>query len=176
MSDATTATAPEAPESTDTGDTTDYKAEAEKWQALARKHEERAKANASAAKELEQVRQSSMSDVEKAVAIARAEERAAVLREAGTRLVDAEVRAALTGRPVDAAALLEGLDRSRFLNDDGDPDVKAIQAWVDRIAPQTEPKAPSFDLGQGARGDAPNVALNGDPLYRDLINKLGVRG
>lgn len=144
---------PDPAASTDTGETTDWKAEAEKWQALSRKHEDRAKANSTAAKELEQVRQAAMTDTEKAVAIAKAEGRKEALSAMGARLVDAEVKAAVTGRNVNVDALLDGLDRSRFLTDDGEPDTKAIAAWVDKLAPRAD-TANGFrpDLGQGARG------------------------
>lgn len=147
-----------------------------KWKELARKHEDRAKSNADAAKELDKLRQQTMSDVEKAAVLAKAEGRTEALREVGTKLVDAEVRAAAAGRNVDVDALLEGLDRSRFLDDDGDPDVKAIAAWVDRIAPQPDPdsgRPHAFDLGQGVRHDA-STSLGGDPLERDLKAKLGI--
>lgn len=173
-STSTTDTSTATAETPDTGDQdrTDWKAEAEKWQAMARKHEDRAKANASAAKELEQVRQASMSDLEKAVAIAKAEARTEALREAGTRLVDAEVKAAAAGRSVDVEALLEGLDRSRFLGEDGEPDSKAIATWVDRIAPKSESTTTSVDFGQGARPGA-TTALNDDALVRDLSRAVG---
>ena len=84
MSDTTpdTGTEPtpeaEPQEPSDTPDPAALTADLEKWKAQARKHEERAKANANAAKELEQVRQASMSDQEKAVEIARQQARAEV--------------------------------------------------------------------------------------------------
>jgi hypothetical protein len=91
-----------------------------------------------------------MSDTEKAVEAARAEARTAALREVGGRLVDAELRAAAAGRPIEVDALLEAVDRSRFITDDGDVDRKALAAWVDRIAPaptDAPPRVPSFDGG-----------------------------
>lgn len=132
-------------------DDKDWKTEAENLTREARKWEERAKANAKAAKELDDMRKASMSDQEKAISDARADaEKSAALRYGG-RLVDAEIRAAAAGRNLDVPALLEGLDRSRFLTDDGEPDAKAIAKWVDRIAPPA-PAKPGFpDLGQGAR-------------------------
>lgn len=182
MTDAPSTPAPEAtPAATpppDTGTETppaDLAAEVAKWQGLARKHEERAKANAAAAKELEQVRQASMSDLEKAVAVARTEATTEALRTVGARLVDAEVRVAAAGRNVDVDALLEGLDRARFVGDDGEPDRKAIAAWVDRIAPKPAEGAPGFpDLGQGNRNGGA-MALNGDPLEASLRHALGIR-
>lgn len=160
----------------------DWKAEAEKFKALHRKQEERAKANAAAAKQLETLRRESMTEQEKAVAEAVEKARSETMREFGGRLVEAEVRAAVAARPVDAEALLEGLDRSRFLTDDGEPDRDAIAKWVDRIAPapsdeDSQPTQGFPDLGQGARRAAPDksTALNGDPLMRDLKSKLGIR-
>lgn len=158
----------------ETGDTTDWKAEAEKWQALSRKNEERAKSNGDAAKELEKLRQASMSDQEKAVAVAVEAAKAETMRTVGARLVDAEVKAAAAGRTVDVEALLEGLDRSRFLDDSGEPNTKAITAWVDRIAPVTEPSKPGFpDLGQGQRGNGNGALALNDPLLKDLVAKVG---
>jgi hypothetical protein len=157
----------------DAGGGEDHAAEVEKWKALARKHEDRAKANSSAAKELEQLRQASMSDLEKAVAIARQEARTEALRESGTRLVDASVRLAAAGRGVDVDALLDGLDRNRFLTDEGEPNEKAILQWVDRLVPKPDTGSRPFpDLGQGSRAAA--LPLNGDPLLADLKAKLGI--
>jgi len=133
----------------------DPAAELAKWKDLARKHEERSKANAEAAKELEKLKAQGMSETEKAVATAKAEARAEALKEAGSMLVDARVETAAAGRGIDTAALLEGLDRTRFLAEDGKPDTKAIQAWVDRLAPAGNGGTPNGgrpDTGQGNRG------------------------
>ena len=168
----TTVTESVTEEAPDTGP--DLNAELEKWKAAARKHEDRAKANAKAAQELEQLKTASMSDLEKAVAQAKAEARTQTLVELGSERVADAVRVAAAGRSVDVDALLDGLDRSRFLTDDGTPDREAIEAWVERIAPKpTEGTFP--DLGQGARGATDTRALNGDPLLKDLKNKLGIR-
>lgn len=159
----------------DTGDATDHKAEAEKWKALARKHEADFKKTA---RELDGFKQASMSDQEKAVAAAvdaaRNEARTETLRTVGSRLVDAEVKAAAAGRAVDVEALLEGLDRSRFLDDEGEPNVKAITAWVDRIAPAPQPgQTLRVDLGQGNRGTGNGAVALNDPLLKDLVAKVG---
>lgn len=56
--------------STDTGDKgtgTDLAAEVEKWKALSRQNEDRAKANAEAAKELESLKESGKSEAQKAL-------------------------------------------------------------------------------------------------------------
>lgn len=139
--------------STETGGA-DLQAEVDKWKALSKKNEDRAKANATAAKELEDLKAKSMSEQEKAVATAKEEGKTEARRESALRLVDAEVRAAAAGRKVDVDALLEGLDRTRFVDDDGEPDTKGISAWLDKLAP----KDGRVDLGQGARGGSGNGA------------------
>ena len=115
--------------------------------------------------ELETLRQQGMSDTEKAIAEAKRTARAEALVEVGKRLVDAEVKAAVGTRQVDVDALLDGLDRSRFVGDDGEPDVKAIKAWVDRIAP---PAAQQFGdpLVQGRRGDPPPASADMNQIIR----------
>jgi hypothetical protein len=168
--------------SADTGgdDSKDWASEATKWRDLARKHEERAKANSAAAKELEQLRQQSMSDLEKAVAQARAEGHAEGLTSGMARVVKAEIRAAAAGRmsAEQLGALLEATNLSVFIGEDGDVDEAKVVKFVDGIAPpaEEETRPAGFpDLGQGARGGSSNVALNGDPLLRDLKTKLGIR-
>lgn len=140
------------------------------------------KARKAAEAELEKLRADAMSDNEKAIAAAKAEGRTEALRETGAKLVEAEVRAATAGRGVDTDALLEGLDRSKFLGEDGDPDRDAIVAWVDRVAPTTNDDGAPNDrdgfpavpnLGQGTRTDAP--ALGSDPLTQTLERMVGVR-
>lgn len=147
---------PPEPSTPPTEPATDWKAKYDELQTQARKWEDRAKANNTAAKELEQLRQQSMTEQEKAVEQARTEARMAALAEVGGRLVDAAVRVASAGRLDDAAVgvLLDGLDRSKFLGSDGEVDEKAVASFVNGIAPsKQEPTPPGFpDLGQGARG------------------------
>lgn len=138
----------------------------------ARKWEDRAKANSAAAKELDALKQQSMTDLEKAVEQARKEAASETTRAFGARLVDAEVKAAAAGSSIDVDALLDGLDRSRFLTDDGEPDTDAIGAWVERIAPKGTDGPQTVDLGQGQQGSTP--ALNSTQLERDLKSKLGI--
>lgn len=133
-------------ETTDT-DVTDWKAEADKWKAHARKQEERAKGNADAVKELDRLKASQMTETEKAVAEAEARGRSAALSAAGTRLAKAELRAAAAGT-VDKATLdgfLEYADLGKFLGDDGEPDTKAIEAAVKKLG--GEPTQTNFDGG-----------------------------
>jgi hypothetical protein len=160
--------------------------EVEKWKTQSRKHEERSKANADAAKELEKIRASSMSETEKAVAEAKVQARLEALVEVGGKLATAELRAVAAGRIDDEqlSTLIENLDVTRFLDDDGEVDSEKVKKFVDGIAPPAEggtttttgtTTRPRGDLGQGARGTTSSVALNGDPLLDSLKSKLGIR-
>lgn len=175
MSESSTATdtTTDAPEATET---VDWKAEAEKWKGLSRKQEERAKANAGAAKELEQLRASQMTEAEKIAAEAEQRGRATTLAEVGERLVRAEFRAQAGGRVADLDEALDDLKLSKFLTEDGEPDAKAIAKAVARMAPPAEQETsrkpgPRPDLSQGSSS---TMALNGDPLLDDLKSKLGI--
>ncbi len=139
----------------------------------ARKWEDRAKANAAAARELEQLRQQHESDQERAIReavdAARTEERS---RLSADRVADA-FRAAAAGRDVDVDELVSGINPARFLSDDGNPDRDAVQEWIDKVAPARE--SSPLDLAQGARHSGTNVpGLNSSQLERDLRAKLGI--
>lgn len=132
-------------------------AEVEKWKSLSQKNEKRASENAAAAKELAALKAQSMSDIDRAVAEARAETAAEVSARFGRRLVEAEIRSALSGRHPNVDGLLAGIDPGRFLDAEGEPDSKAIQSWADSAAvpvPDTPAVPAVFDLGQGVRRTA----------------------
>lgn len=133
----------------DHDDAPDKDAELARWKAQSRENEKRAKANADAAKELEKLKAANMSEVERVVAETKAATRAEVLREVGATRVGDVVRLAAAGRTVDVEAILEGLDKSVFLDDDGQPDAQAIRAWIDRIAPAptTDTRTPRVPAG-----------------------------
>jgi hypothetical protein len=157
------------PEATETA-TVDPVVEAEKWKQLARKHEERAKANAQAAAELEELKRSMLSDTERAIEQAKAEARQATVAEYAGRLLDAKLETLLNGKTLTANAIL-AFDKSAFIQADGTVNDDAMRAWVDSNT--ATPATPAFpDLGQGTRGNAP--ALNSDPLLADLKAKLGI--
>lgn len=120
--------------------------------------------------ELDALRKQSMSDTDRAVAEARDAGRAEALAEVAADRVSDAVRVAAAGRSVDVDALLEGLDRGRFVSD-GQPDREAIQEWVDRVAPATEQTPQPVDLGQGVRSTMP---LNGDGIENSLKQALGI--
>ena len=163
--DTDTSDTSETTEKPDTGnEQPDLNAEVEKWKSQARKHEERAKANAQAVKELDQLKQASMSELEKSVATARTEARMEAMREFGGKLAAAEVRAAAAGRLSDeqVATLLEVTNLAAFVDDEGEVDRAKVSKFVDGIAPAEQAnRSNGFpDLGQGARGTAGKGDMN----------------
>jgi alanyl-tRNA synthetase len=159
----TTATTTEATTTeTQTAAEVDWKAEAERIKAESRKWEERAKTNSSAAKDLEKLRTESMSEQEKAVAAARDEGLTEGRKLGATRLVDAEVKVAAVGRPIaDVDALIQGLDRTRFMTEEGEPDTKAIVKWLDQVAPKGDGNGGGHpDLSQGHQGNQAKSATD----------------
>jgi hypothetical protein len=153
-------------------------AELERWKADARKHEDRAKQNADAAKRLRDLERSSMDETQKAVATAKDEAEAAAAKRWGQQLVNAEVKAAAAHlTPDQQAAIAEAIDPSRFLTADGEVDTAAIETWVGRAYPAPvddgEQRPPGFpDVAQGARG-GPVVPQPGSGLVELINNALG---
>jgi hypothetical protein len=147
------------------------------WKANARTWEQRANADKASREQaererdqfktqLEQLRQSQMTDAEKAVEKAREEGRATGLAESAGLLVEARLDAALAGRVPDGQrkALVEALDRTRFVKD-GKPDTAAITAWAEQVAPKGAGRPGGMpDLGQGRRSAAPTTDM--DALIR----------
>lgn len=132
----------------------DWEAEAAKWKALARKHEN---ANASSLKELEQLRTAQMSDTEKAIAEAEKRGRDAALKELRADMARSKLQAQAAGKVADVDALLEVVDVSRFIKEDG-IDEDAIAATIERltkVAP-AQPAPPKFgSVELGPQGDRP---------------------
>jgi len=130
---------------------TDWKAEARKW-------EERAKANKSAAEKLAEIEEASKSAEQKAAErLELAEKRAVELEQKADR---AEV-AAEKGVPM---GLIHGSTRAEM--------EAAADALIAFKGTPDTPSIPRPDPSQGAKGDA--AALNGDPLLDSLKNKLGL--
>jgi hypothetical protein len=77
-----------------------------------------------------------MTDQEKVVAEAERRGAETAATKAGSRLVRAEFRAAASGRveKETLAAYLEDVDLTKFLAEDGEPDLKAIEARISRLA------------------------------------------
>ena len=126
---------------TETEDSTDWKAEARKW-------EQRAKDNKAAATELEKQRKASMTEAERAVAEAEARGRTVASQEFGKRLATSEIRAAAADAGADLAGVFDYLDLTRFVGEDGEPDGKAITAFVGGLPKREATPSVNLDLGQ----------------------------
>lgn len=167
------------PANTPVAEMTDKQA-AEYWKHQARKHEGRVKSMGdydtlkANSEQYAKLVEASKTEQEKAIDSAKAEARTATLREVGSRLVDAQITAVSAGRMSDGmrTALLDGLDRSRFLTADGDVDADKVKAFVDGIAPAGAGTTKPVDLGQGKRGGnaAPSLA-DGSSLYAERHGK-----
>lgn len=135
----------------DEDDVEKLRTEAKKWKSFARKHERSAK---TISKELEKVQRERMSDQEKAVEDARTEGELAGSRKAAESLVPAAFALA-AGDRIDEKrleAVVDGIDPTKFLNDDGQIDVERVKAFVDGIAPATGDEKKKWpDTGQGRR-------------------------
>jgi hypothetical protein len=108
----------------------DWQVEAEKWKKLSRDNETKAKANAAAAKRLEEIEAANASETEKAVNAARKEGETVALERANTRLVRAEARAVAAELGfIDPADALGQIDLSEVtVDEDGEVDADAVQA------------------------------------------------
>lgn len=136
---------------TATADLSSLKAALDKERNLRREAEKRAKEGAGYKSKLDELAAAQMSEQEKAVAKATAEAeargKAAATAAAAGRLARAEFRAAAAGL-VDKDALdgfLEFADLSKFVAEDGEPDTKAIESVIKKLAGPQRP--PSFDGG-----------------------------
>ena len=132
------------------------------------------KAHKEATAELDNLRKQFMTDQERAVVEAKEAGRTEALTAMGARLVEAEFRVAGAGRvPTETLnRILDAIDVKPFVDQAGQPNSKAIQEFIEGIAPAERGPDP-LDLGQGSRGQA--YALNSDPLLRDLKQHLGIR-
>lgn len=111
--------------------------------------------------ELKKRAAAAMTEQERAVADAATRGRAEALAGVGQRLAAAEFRAAAAGRIDNIDELLEDLNLGKFVTADGEPDLKAIRARVDKWAPKQQ--APSYDGGARTTGPA---ATNMNALIR----------
>lgn len=101
-----------------------------------------------------------MTDNEKAIADAEDRGKTAAQQAYGSRLVRAEMRAEAAGKiPKETLdGFLEYADLSRFVGDDGEPDVKAIGAALKKLGAGAETKSTTtnYDGGARASGEKPN--------------------
>jgi uncharacterized membrane protein YccC len=114
------------------------------------------KSYSQASKELDEYRQSQLTEHERLISKTQEETKKAVRLEFAEKLVEAELKSALKGRHLTGDALLE-FTRSGFVDVDGEIDSEAIAAWVE--AHSTQADTPKPDLGQGARGITSSQAM-----------------
>ncbi|CCB74390.1 MULTISPECIES: hypothetical protein [Streptomycetaceae] len=137
-------------------------AEVEKWKSLSRKNEDRFKATSA---ELDQVRQASMTDAEKAIEAARAEARNATLAEVGTRLAEAELRAHAATAGVELPPA-EFLNLSRLVGSDGSVDSDALTKLIASLPKRSNKPVYRQDLGLGRQGDPTAGQLTREEVSR----------
>lgn len=133
------------------------------WKAEARKHEKRAKDNAAAAKrareleaELNQYREASQSETEKAINAARREAEQQTAAKYQRQIATAEVRAAAGGKLQDPNDAVRLIDLDEFIAQDGTVDTSGINDAIAQLVKdkpylgvQQQPaRAASFDGGQ----------------------------
>jgi len=143
-------------------------AEAAKWKALARKHENEAKKLRA---EADKLKAASLSDAEKALEQAKVEGRQAAQAEFGQRLAAAEIKAALTGVVPNPAEIVEDLNLAKYVTDGGEVDGEAVAALKKKyegFGRQGRTSGP--DLGQGQRGKTP--AGGKEQLTRADLDKM----
>jgi len=123
-----------------------------------RKWEARAKENSGAAKAAEKARLDAMTESERAIEEAKQSARAEAATEYGKRLARTEFDAAAGRRnpDFDTASALEFVDLSRFLDENGEPDPKAIKAAVERLVPTGDTGPAGFDGGARSTSKTPD--------------------
>lgn len=152
----------------------DWQAEASKWKEMARKHESANKVPPSrlaqlraAEKELETIRESQLSETEKAVKEAEARGAATAASQFGQKIAAAELKAALAGLIPDPAGVIEDLNLAKFVTDTGDVDADAVAALREKYALLAPAKnAPAPNLHQGRQGPPVQGQLSRADLER----------
>lgn len=146
-----------------TAESTDLGNEVAKWKELAKKHEQRAKANADAASKLAQLEESQKTEAQKLAEAAEQNRREADQARSELTRIKIALRYGITEDDIDLL---------------GDGDAEQIESRAKRLAEKNLAAAeaalstrPRGDVDQGVRSAIP---LNGDPLLRDLKSKLGI--
>lgn len=133
------------------------------WRHHARRHEQRVKdmadydqLKADKAK-YDELISASQTEHEKAIEEARRQGASEAAAKAGDRLVEAYFHAAAVGRLDEdrVNALLDGIDRKRFLAQNGEVDTARVYAYVGNFAPATAPAQPAAAGTPGAQPTTP---------------------
>lgn len=131
--------------------------------------------------ELAELRKSKLTDGEKAVEEAKSTTRSDTAKEFGTDGARAALEIALAHDPEnnDQSAVIDTLDLSKLLKDDGKVDTAKVRAVAEKFAPtdKGEGKTTTRDYGGGKRGDksASGVAA-GRARYEELHGKKSDKG
>jgi hypothetical protein len=135
-----------------------------KWKNLSRQNEKKWE---EASAERDQLKQSSMTDAEKAIEAARTEGRNSALSEVGTDLVTAEMalQAATAGVTLPPA---EYLNVSKFLGEDGRPNKEAVKSFVETL-PKAKEEFPNLQGAGKQTGGAPEITTMDPNELADLI-------
>lgn len=120
-------------------------------------------------RELAAERSKNQTESERAIEAAKTAGRQEAAVEAGKRLARAEIRAAASEKGLDVAQILEDVDLSRFVGDDGEPDDRAISRAVARWAALTPSSRPRGDIDQGLRGG--RAVQSPRDAFADLFQK-----
>jgi len=137
----------------ESGDDTDWKAEAEKWRGLSRKHERAAKDNSSAARELKKLQDKDKTELQLAMERAEEAERRAAESESNHSRMMA---AAMQDLPVEAIDFL-GSGTDEEITERAEVLANVINARATEIAKRTvEAMGLSWD-GNGQQGSAPTA-------------------
>jgi hypothetical protein len=120
------------------------------------------KVNRDLERKLEQARTASMNETEKAVHEAEQRGRTAANQEFGQRLATSEFNALAARRNPEfkTADVLEYVDMSKMVGEDGEPDMKALTAAVTRLVPEAKSGSPDFGGGTRTPGTPPKDMNN----------------
>lgn len=121
------------------------------WKAKAREWETRAKANGTAAQRLQEIEDKNKTELQRAQDAATAADARAMqtIKDYGAKLVRAQFDTLAARRNPDAKTsdILEYVDLSRLVDENGDPDMKALQAAVLRLVPEPAGGNPALEGG-----------------------------
>lgn len=158
----------------------DWKAKAREWEKRAKANQAEAKKNADAAKRIADIEEAQKTAEQKAQDAAKAADQRA--QAANQRVARAEVKAALTGIVDDPESIIEDLNLSRYLTDDGDVDedaVAALRTKYEALRPPSR-RAPNPNPAQGANGskepEKPYTQADLKSMTTDEINEARKTG
>lgn len=126
--------------------------------------------------EIEQLKEKTMSDAERAIAEAKKQAREETLQDVNTRIVVTEIRAAAAGKLSDPADALKFVDATQFqVDDNGNVDVKAVNKAIEELIkskPYLAAHKGSGDIDGGARGKPTSQQKDMNTIIRQAAGRL----